>query len=217
MKTIFKKIALVATACLLVASMAACGSAKFDASGYVKGLMDAAYKADYAGYMKLVEVTQAEAEESYLQGLDVEAGYFAEYFDIRVFSDSTKAEVVELYKEIYKSARYEVKEAVEVDGGFNVEVVISPIDILTKVEDEVNSYIDAFNARNDAGEFANLTEEQYEDAYAAGVIEIVKGQLGTITYGEDKTVIVKVAEDGDGLYGLSDEDFANIDQWIIAY
>ena len=69
MKTM-KKVALMLCAVLAIGMMAGCGS--FDASAYVKAVLDNSYKNDSTGYVDQKIATKEEAEEIYNQGLDQE-------------------------------------------------------------------------------------------------------------------------------------------------
>lgn len=190
---------------------------EFDASRYIKGMLDVQYLNEYDDFKATTTATDAECEEIYRSGLEVEAETFANYFDIRVLTDETKARIVDFYDEVYSHSKYEVKDAYKTDEGYTVEVVISPIDIFMNIEEEVNSYIDGFNTRIEAGEFDALDEDAFEDIYAAGILDIVEAKVDTIGYEEDKSVTVSVKEGEDGLYDITPEEFATLDQWIIAY
>ena len=98
----------------------------------VQGNLDELYLGQYnEDFLQLVDITEAEAEQNYLDGLDVEAQFFAQYFLIENLTDDIKAEIVDLYKEIYSHSRYEVGEATEVDEDtYGVPVTIYPIDIM---------------------------------------------------------------------------------------
>ena len=58
-------------------------------------------------------------------------------------------EIVDMYHQIYSKSNLEVKEAVKNGDDFNVEVVISPIDVIVNSEDAINAAVDEFiaNAR----------------------------------------------------------------------
>lgn len=224
MKRIWKNFVVLVMACVMVVSLAACSQTldaimmqELDATSYVRGVLKATYLGDFKEYMEFVDVDETEAQEDYLAGLEVEMEYFADYFDISEPSDKTKANIVELYKKIYAKSKFEVKDAVKSDSGYNVEVVISPIDILHKADDDFNAYVDDFNARYQTGEFDSLTDEQYEDEFAKGILEIVEAYIPQIGYEADKSIVVQVKQDSDGLWFISEEDITNMDEWIVAY
>ena len=120
-------------AAVMALSLAGCGTLMTDSVGaLVQGNLDELYLGQYnEDFLQLVDITEAEAEQNYLDGLDVEAQFFAQYFLIENLTDDIKAEIVDLYKEIYSHSRYEVGEATEVDEDtYGVPVTIYPIDIM---------------------------------------------------------------------------------------
>lgn len=59
-------------------------------------------------YLELVDITENEAEETYLDGLSVEAEYFTNYFGIEYVTDELEADIIDLYKDIYAQSKYTV-------------------------------------------------------------------------------------------------------------
>ena len=105
-------------------SFAGCNRNGFDASLYVKGILDVTYKDDSTDYLKMVDDTADNAHEMYLSGLDTEAEYFASVYSIETLSDETRQAIVSMYQEIYQHSNYEVKSANVTDSGYTVEVLI---------------------------------------------------------------------------------------------
>ena len=205
----------------LAVTLTACGGGLTtnDAKAYIQGILDMTYLGQYnEDYIELVDGTEAECEENYLGGLETEAEYFAYYFD-SVLTDDLKDEVIELYKEIYAHSKYTITDATKAsDGGFTVTVQVEPIDIMTQViENDIDAYVDAFNARYDAGEFDEMTDEEYEEEWLSGIIELVRGRLDQTGYLETKSIVVQVQIDEEGVYGLNEDDFGNLDMLIIDY
>lgn len=125
---ISKRIAVLGAAAVLTAGLAACGGVtKDDATVYVKGQIDSTYLGQYnEDYLKLMDMTEAEAAEDYEWNLGAEADWFMDFASIYP-SDETKEKVVELYKEIYAKCKYTVQPASKLDNGnFAVEVLVEP-------------------------------------------------------------------------------------------
>ena len=66
-----KKVALLMLSVLTLSLFAGCGG-KFDASAYVKALLDNSYKNDSAAFVEMKIGSAEEASELYEQGLDAE-------------------------------------------------------------------------------------------------------------------------------------------------
>lgn len=211
---------------LLAAALAGCSSGSEFASTYVQGVLDAIYLGQFNPEYTAVldDYSEEGLRQSYLEGMAVEAEYFAAYFDVTVLTDETKAKLAEMYQEIYSHAKYEVKEAVKAEEGFFVEVVIYPIDIVQQVmEQDIEAYIDAFMVRYDAGEFAEMTDTEYEDEWAAGIIQLFYDRMDQLGYEEPQSLSVQVKLDESAsdskrnVYYISDTDMSTIDRYIIAY
>ena len=92
---ISKRIAVLGAAAVLTAGLAACGGVtKDDATVYVKGQIDSTYLGQYnEDYLKLMDMTEAEAAEDYEWNLGAEADWFMDFASIYP-SDETKEKVV---------------------------------------------------------------------------------------------------------------------------
>lgn len=222
MKKQTSKIAALGLALVMALGLTACGGGLTtdDAKAYIQGIMDMTYLGQYNDeYIKLVNGTKEECEQNYLGGLEVEAEYFAYYFDSEL-TDAVKDDLIQLYKDIYSHSSYTIKDATRAsDGGFTVTVEVQPIDIMEKVreDDALWEFVDDFNARNENGEFAEITDEEYETIWLKGIIEIVRSHLDTIGYLDTKSIVVQIQADDSGVFGLNDDDFNNLDTIIISY
>ena len=222
---------LAATVCGAVAavSLPACGSLSnlvkggFDASGYVRGILDSTYKGNFEEYMKLVDTTETEASENYEAGLEVEASVmasylgFGDYYNSDLMDETLAKDMMEFYRQLYSKSDYEVKEAVKTDSGFNVEVTITPINLYNDAMDELLAYIDDFNAKSDNGDFDELDDGEYWKTYATGLVDICEGYLTKFTYGDSVSMVMLVYQDTDDLWTISDTDFQKADGLIVTY
>ncbi len=210
---------------LLITSLSGCTSGSEFATKYVQGALDAVYLAQFdAEYLELLhDATAEDLQSAYLATLEERPDYFASYFDIAILTDEMRAELVELYREIYLHARYEVRGAEKTENGYLVEVVIEPIDIVQQVmEQDINGYVDDFRSRYDAGEFATLSEEEYETEWAAGLIQLFQDRLDRVGYLTSHAVMVTVEPDPaqgerSRIYQIPEADMAAVDDCIIAY
>lgn len=148
----------------LIFSMAACGSGfSVGVNMLVQGNIDGLYLGKFDdAYLKLVDSTEAECRQDYLAGLEMEAQYFAYYFDIEILDDDLKAEIVELYKEIYSHSQYTVGEASKLDDStYAVKVTISPINIVDLVVEDFDSGMEGFFSAYENADPSSMTDEEY--------------------------------------------------------
>lgn len=187
---------------------------EFDASGYVKGIMDASYKGEYETYIQLTEDTMENAQTAYDAIMNTKAEGFANYTAVTL-NDETKGKFIEFSKQIYQQAKYEVSDATKTDKGFTVDITIYPMLILQSISSEGKEYVEDFNNRNTNGEFAELTEEEFAAEYAKGIMQIFENNIPKIEYGDPVTITVNVVLQENKLYTLESEEFTKIDSEIL--
>ena len=188
----------------------------------VQGNIDSLYlgRADRV-YYDVVGATVAECEEDYLRGLEKEAEFFADYCSIEFLPDDLKADLVELYKEIYSFSRYTVGEARrKTTDTYEVKVEIYPLNIMQLLLDGIDEggmdwYYDKYP--NGSGSMTDAEYEQYDRDWADGLIAIVREQLSKVGYEDPQTLAVQVIRDADGYWIISDESMSDIDALIIDY
>ena len=219
-----KRIALLlAVTIISMAAFAGCGSGsqKDFAAVYVQGILDTLYLGQYNS--DFLALTDYESEDQlareYENGILAETDYFAYYFNVSTLSEKTRADLQELYKEIYSFSKYKVNPSTGAEGSYDVDVVISPIDVIQKVtQEDLPDYLESLRESFEDGAFEDLTEVEYEDAYALGIIALIKDRMTDIGYLEDQTLTVHVVKDAeDGLYYVQDDGLAQIDEHIIKY
>lgn len=180
-----KRIAVLGAAAVLAVGLAACGGVtKDDATVYVKGQIDSTYLGQYnEDYLKLMDMTEAEAAEDYEWNLGAEADWFMDFASIYP-SDETKEKVVELYKEIYAKCKYTVQPASKLDNGnFAVEVLVEPIDLMVQFQNTADLDTVWIEVAASAGitsdeQINAMSDAEYEALearYADKVIALVRG------------------------------------------
>ena len=225
MKHLWKRAAALALCLAVMLSFSSCGSLSkllrsgFDATGYVRAIMDCTYKGEFEEYRKFTKATEEEAQSSYDSGVSAEAQVFMDMcgFDTDLVSEQMVERVEAFYRNVYQKSSYQVNEAVKADNGFYVEVVINPIDIFQLAWEDMTAFASDFSQRMEDGEFEEYTEAEYEEAYDLGLIEICEGYVSKIGYLDPASVVVTVFADENGVYKISDEDFLRLDEKIIDY
>lgn len=205
-------------ALLLVVSLTGC-LATLDAQSLIKGNLDVIYFGEITDeYMEVTKSTREELEQVYLDGLKVEAEYFAYYFqfDMDLAPEDTMDRIVELYKDIYSHSKYEVGEAVKSGDDYLVSVTIHPIDAIYRAAyEEWAAFEEEFVSK--ASQLASMTDEEVEKLWVDSVFELVEGCLATNGYLEPQTISVQVVRGEDKVYSMSENDFGRIDSLIIQY
>ena len=214
-----KVMALALAAALCLGLRSGCGS--FSASELVKSNLDLIYLDQYSDdYLKKVGLDKEQAEQQYEGGLEMEAEYFADLFSIELDTcgDEVRQQIIDLYRQIYTHSKYEVGTESRSGDTYLVQLTVYPIDIFQKVADEdTDSFWENMQTRADAGEFADMTDEEYEVAWAQAVIDMVAARIDSIDYLDPQTISVQVVKDDDGVYSIDTSDFNRIDSLMIAY
>lgn len=205
MKHIGKKMLALMLAMVTTFSLTGCG-AQFDASGYTQAVLDAATRAEFDKYIELTESTQEDAQAEYDEVLDS----FVSEFEGLSISDELLANYRQLFVDLLAKTKYSVGEA-EKDGDvFLVPLTIEPLKIYEGFDAEVEEATvkfqeDLMAEYESTGEIPS-DEEIYERSFQI-VYDIMAARLAAATYGEPETITVTVAQDADGLWGISDADY----------
>lgn len=215
--------------------LTACGNSGTEqAAALVQGNLDEIYLGRVTeDYLKLIDGTKEESAQAYLDGLEVEAEYFVNYWGI-VESDYGETyanldedfqnEVIEMYKEIYSYSKYEVQEAVKQDDdSYSVKVIISPIDIMEQAEDlylnDEYEPLNAFWTKYAEYDFSTMSDEDYmayTHEYGRVIVQMMYDLLPNIGYMDEKSMVLQV-ETIDGVMSINDDDFGIFDSYVISY
>ncbi|PXV89103.1 uncharacterized protein DUF3568 [Lachnotalea glycerini] len=187
---------------------------EFDASGYVNGILDSTYKGVFDQYIKLTEDTEENAQKAYDAVMEAKAESFANFVSVNL-TDETKAKFIEYSKQIYQNAKYEVKDAIKTDNGFTVDIIISPMTIMQSIATEGESFVNDFNDKNSNGDFADLTEEEFEAEYAKGIMQVFDNNISNIQYADPVTITVNVTLQDDKVYSMASDEFTKIDSEML--
>lgn len=209
---------------VMALTLTACGggvTAK-DATALVQGNLDEIYLGKFdPEYLKLVDITEADARETYEEGLEVEAEVFAYYFDISNMTDEIKAEIIDLYKEIYAWSKYTVGEASKLDEStYAVTVVVSPLDIFVLVDEAFDEAMEPFYTKYANVDISAMSDDEYnayDKEWADAVIALCREKLPEMGYLEDRSLVIQVTLDEDDYWVMSGDDFNSLDEIIIEY
>lgn len=219
MKTI-QRITALLLALVLALSLCACGGGfADDVTTLVRGNLDELYLGSFdEEYMKLVSATQEECQQSYEDGMGVEADFFAYYFGIELTEDQ-RAEVIEMYKEIYAKSSYTVNDAEKEDENtYRVKVDIQPIDLFVLVDEVWEETVSEFNANyKDVNTMTDAEYEAYLDDAARMIIDLCKSKMPDMGNLETKTVYVQVTKDSNNYWSITDDDMGALDEAMISY
>lgn len=235
MKKICKNLAALGLVLAMGLSLTACdnisaimGGGGIDAVAYIQGQLDEMYLGKFdPEYLKMVEIDEAEAQETYDNNVAVESDFFIDYFEIEYPTDEYKARLAGIYKEIYKKADYTVvSSAKQDDGSYSVKVTVRPMDIIHQFNEAAPAAVEEFNARYEDVDTDAMTDEEFDDwyqntydvDYQNTLADLLESLVPSIGYLEEKSIAVQIEEDpADGYLAINDESLSNLDALIIDY
>lgn len=224
-----KKTLTLIIALALIFTVTACSGGGYtaaDATAQVKGNLDEIYLGEFIpDYLKSVGITEAEAQETYLSGMEYEADYFISYYGMENVTDAQYEEIVDLHKDIYSHAKYEVQPATkQSDGTYAVKVVLSPIDIHNQVDAEWDAFMEEFWGQYDDVDVNAMSDDEYAewygevvDNYNQAVIDLVRSKVAGIGYGDETSVVIQIVQDDEGYYIMDSTGFGTLDSLMISY
>lgn len=220
---LFKRIAAAVIAAALCVSLAACGGG-FEGvvKTLVQGNLDEIYLGQFnSDYMKLVNSDEADCEESYRTGLETEAEFFINYFEIEYPTDELVEEIVELYKQIYSHSKYTVNDPAKLDDNtYAVKVQISPIDIVQIVSDNWDEGMEPLYEKYADVDTNSMSEEEYvqfDADWAEAIINMFYDQLPNLGYMDEQSIAVQITKGSDGIWMIADNDLMAVDAAILYY
>ncbi len=189
---------------VLSLTLTAC-SDPFDASGYVTACMDASFHQSYESYAEFVDCTIEEAEETiYQQNQTIVDKEIAALEEITV-SEEQKKEYLSLIMACKSQTKYEVQEAVETENGYDVSVVVYPLDVFLQFKSGLkDQYQQAANDHTlDADTIFPLT------------LEYLKQCMDQAQYEEAVTYVVSVRTNEDGVWTMSSDDLFALEELLL--
>ncbi len=187
---------------------------------YVQATLDACYLGEIDDLMEICGATEDEANELY----ESEVSIFAEYLiyfanvDEDYVSDELNESYTQLAKDILAKASYTVNETTEEEGTYYVEVVVSPIDVITDLSTILEDCVNEFNLSVESIGTENVTDDQwelFETTYAAQVYETLNAYVDNIGYldEESKKLEIKISDDDE--YYVESDDWYDVDDLVM--
>ncbi len=211
-----KQIAAAAAAVMLTASLTGCGSAAKTYTEYVQAVMDCTYFGTTEKYMELTDSTQEEADAVYQDEIDYVTELICYQLSVETdyITEGTYTGYEALAKDLLSKVKYTVEDAVKSGSSYHVTVVTEPVDFWESCTDEVED----FYTNEFAEKYESATEDQLdalEEEYAVKVLEIISPYIQQTGYKDPVNKIVEITVDDDGTYGISDQEWLDIDDLLL--
>lgn len=210
-----KKISLLLAALLIMSVLGGCGS--FDASGYIKALLDNSYKGDSAAFVEQKVGNEEQAKELYDLGIDTEMNSLVPEGDI---STELRNEFKTVLQDVYKSVKYTVGEATkQEDGSYVVEVKYQKMNVfaaaMEQFQKEQQAYIDGISEQIQNGGETPSEDEMNEQKYII-LKDAIKDSLANAEFEDEASITVRV-ELQDKVYSPNQDDVKALEYALFDY
>ena len=201
-----KKLVAALLAGVMVFSLAACGEKEedFDAKGYVEGVLDATYHADYNAHAEDVGESEEDIKKE-LEDNNIQVAKDALAQSGLTATDDEIEAYVAMIEEGYKKITWTVKDAVKDDNdNFTVDVEITPVGLLDNLQTIFTNKLQeaVANGVDESGYMAVFNESVQESINQAQTYDPQTVTLN-VTYEENS--------DGDHVYSINESDMEKLD------
>lgn len=198
-----KNLLIVLATVVLCMSMTACSKEDFDAKGYVKSAMDAAYHDEYTQYAEFLDVSEEEAKKQMDE--DFMKSIREQFTEDDGMSEESILAYADKMNQVYKLAKYEVKEAEKTeDGDYAVVVEVEPSDVFKTLEKNME---EVYNAK------IEQEQDPSEPAVFAQILtESLQKCIDQNQYGEPVTVEILVTKDDEGVCSLEEPEMQKLEE-----
>lgn len=208
-----RKAVVLLVAVMLAAVLGGCGNS-FDASGYVKALLDNSYKNDSTAFVEQKVGTEEQASELYEQGIDTELNSITSQVQL---SDELSAEFREVLKDVFKNVKYTVGEATKGENGsYDVEVKYQKMDVFAPAMESFNAaseaYIAEMTEKAQNGE-ETPSESEMTEAVFTMLKDAIKESMGNVSYEDEASTTIHI-ELVDKVYTPNEDDIYNLEELL---
>lgn len=204
-----RKVALLLVAALAAAVLGGCGGS-FDASAYVKALMDNSYKGDSSAFVEQEVGTKEQAEKLYEEGIDTEMSGITTGVQL---SEELQGEFRDVLKDVFKNVKYTVGDATKKDNAYEVEVKYQKMNVFAPAMEtfqaDSEAYVAEMTEKAASGEDTPSEEEINEKVYSM-LKDAIKGAMGSVTYGDEESTTVRI-ELKDKVWTPNEDDLYNLE------
>lgn len=188
-------------------------------TAYVQSILDANYHGDCTSYMQITGASQEQAgkmAEAHAVNL---AEQMAELYAIQLkqIPAVIGERLTEVAHDVYEKSVYTVSDAENVGEKIYVSISVQPLKFYHGVAEQIEAYIENFNARAKDGEFEHLTESEYENEYAEGILDILEASTENIELEDARTYRIQIRYNEETKVSyIAEEDLDAINRMILA-
>ena len=223
-----KKKKTILIAAISVAVLAVCGCigiyryiSRFDASDYVRAVLDASYKNETDLYVGITGIPEEEAARIFDENLDLTMeGFERSDMPEEMMPEEMLSRYRELFGEIAKKVSYTAGEPDrQEDGTYIVPVTVKSITLFTDTygtfQIRAQEYAEEVTDRVTAGAQMPTEEEMQKQVYEI-YYEVLKERVDSgMLYGAARDIGVRVTKEGARNFSINEEDMEKLDSLLI--
>ena len=185
-----RKVAVLLAAAMVAVLLGGCGLS-FDASGYVKALLDNSYKGDPTAFVEQKVGTKEQAQELYKQGIDTEMKSLTSEADV---SEELEAEFREVIENVFKKVKYTVGESTRKGDSYEVVVKYQKMNIFASAMESFNTssqaYVEEVSNKAENGE--ETSEKEVNEQIFTLLKDALKDAMENPSYADEASTIIHV-------------------------
>lgn len=207
-----KKPVLLLICAMVIGLLSGCGNS-FDASAYVKSLLDNSYKNDSTAFVEEKVGTAEEASQIYEEGIQTEV-------DATIGGTGVSEEVetgyTETYKKMFSLVNYTVGDAEKQDdGSYVVTIEYQPLIVFEPAVEHYNTELEGiYNDFMTRAETEDISNAEIYDTLFMTLKDGIDAALESPTYGDKATATVRVSL-VDNVWTPNESDLANLETVFI--
>lgn len=167
---LWKRLAALGCGVILSLALSGCtipmpGFADYDVSGYFQAYLDASYHASYSEYIAITAETEDAAQKINAATAENAAVNFCNAYSISP-EDSQLQELQVVMRQAFALTKYTVKDEQKVDGGYYIEVEITPISNFAGRSNDIEKLRQAAQNEATATNYTDVSSDESSDEYS---------------------------------------------------
>jgi hypothetical protein len=188
---------------LTLGLLGGCGLS-FDASAYIKALLDNSYKNDSAEFVSQKIGSKEQAAELYDEGIQTELDALLSGVTV---SDELQEEYRQVLKDMFAAVKYTVGDAEKQDDGtYVVTVNYQKMNVFGPAMD---TYLNTLTELSESID-EDIEEEELAELIYGVLKDAIKDALSDVTYEEEASTTIRV-ELNDNVYSPNETDIYNLE------
>lgn len=211
--------AVVAVLVLILVVVIVCKNMSFPSKECAKTIMTIMCEGSYDSdkdFKQISKETKEDAEEYYNKAIDTRVETLKQYFGITELTEDGEKILREFVENLYAMyTSYTIKGTDKQDDNYVVKVEVKPLAFYKLID--IEEFSDAFRKKAEDGEYATLSDAEYQTAFLKEVIKEYNEALEQSPEYLKKTKQVLTLKKSGNTYIPSQKDYDKIEESLISF